>query len=63
MSPQRLKVPSGPALILYRIYWGKIPFQVSGLSSMPRTYHIWTIGCQMNEADSRRLAQQLEFVG
>ncbi len=30
---------------------------------MPRTYHIWTIGCQMNEADSRRLAQQLEFAG
>jgi tRNA-2-methylthio-N6-dimethylallyladenosine synthase len=29
----------------------------------PRTYHIWTIGCQMNEADSRRLAQQLEFAG
>ncbi|MBW7908181.1 MAG: tRNA (N6-isopentenyl adenosine(37)-C2)-methylthiotransferase MiaB [Kiritimatiellae bacterium] len=28
-----------------------------------KTYHIWTIGCQMNEADSRRLAQQLEFVG
>ena len=30
---------------------------------MSRTYHIWTTGCQMNEADSRRLAQQLEFVG
>jgi tRNA-2-methylthio-N6-dimethylallyladenosine synthase len=30
---------------------------------MSRTYHIWTIGCQMNEADSRRLAQQLEFAG
>ncbi len=30
---------------------------------MAGTYHIWTIGCQMNEADSRRLAQQLEFVG
>lgn len=28
-----------------------------------KTYHIWTIGCQMNEADSRRLAQQLEFAG
>jgi tRNA-2-methylthio-N6-dimethylallyladenosine synthase len=27
------------------------------------TYHIWTIGCQMNDADSRRLAQQLEFAG
>lgn len=30
---------------------------------MSRKYHIWTIGCQMNDADSRRLAQQLEFLG
>ncbi len=27
------------------------------------TYHIWTIGCQMNEADSRHLASQLEALG
>ncbi len=27
------------------------------------TYHIWTIGCQMNEADSRHLASQLESLG
>ncbi len=27
------------------------------------TYHIWTIGCQMNEADSRRLAARLERAG
>lgn len=26
-------------------------------------YHIWTIGCQMNEADSRHLATQLEGLG
>ncbi|HQQ05028.1 MAG TPA: tRNA (N6-isopentenyl adenosine(37)-C2)-methylthiotransferase MiaB [Kiritimatiellia bacterium] len=26
-------------------------------------YHIWTIGCQMNEADSRQLAAQLEAIG
>ncbi len=26
-------------------------------------YHIWTIGCQMNEADSRRLAAALEQLG
>jgi len=26
-------------------------------------YHIWTIGCQMNEADSRRLAAALEHLG
>ncbi|AKJ63731.1 (Dimethylallyl)adenosine tRNA methylthiotransferase MiaB [Kiritimatiella glycovorans] len=30
---------------------------------MPRTYHIWTIGCQMNEADSSRLASELERAG
>ena len=28
-----------------------------------RKYHIWTIGCQMNEADSRLLAAQLESLG
>jgi tRNA-2-methylthio-N6-dimethylallyladenosine synthase len=26
-------------------------------------YHVWTIGCQMNEADSRRLAASLEAMG
>ena len=26
-------------------------------------YHIWTIGCQMNEADSRHLSSQLESIG
>ena len=26
-------------------------------------YHIWTIGCQMNEADSRHLASRLEQAG
>ncbi|MFA6174773.1 MAG: MiaB/RimO family radical SAM methylthiotransferase, partial [Kiritimatiellales bacterium] len=30
---------------------------------MTGTYHIWTIGCQMNEADSRYLASQLEALG
>ena len=30
---------------------------------MNRTYHIWTIGCQMNEADTRHLAAQLEELG
>ena len=28
-----------------------------------RTYNIWTIGCQMNEADSRYLAARLESLG
>ncbi len=26
-------------------------------------YHIWTIGCQMNEADARRLADELDLIG
>jgi tRNA-2-methylthio-N6-dimethylallyladenosine synthase len=30
---------------------------------MSRTYNIWTIGCQMNEADSRHLGSQLEALG
>ncbi|MCF7849644.1 MAG: tRNA (N6-isopentenyl adenosine(37)-C2)-methylthiotransferase MiaB [Kiritimatiellales bacterium] len=30
---------------------------------MRKTYHIWTIGCQMNVADSRHLASQLESLG
>lgn len=30
---------------------------------MNRTYHIWTIGCQMNEADTRHLAARLEDLG
>lgn len=28
-----------------------------------KQYHLWTIGCQMNEADSRRLAAELESMG
>jgi len=28
-----------------------------------KTYNIWTIGCQMNEADSRHLGSQLESLG
>jgi tRNA-2-methylthio-N6-dimethylallyladenosine synthase len=30
---------------------------------LPVRYYIWTIGCQMNEADSRRLASALERLG
>ena len=30
---------------------------------MTGTYYIWTIGCQMNEADSRHLASQFEALG
>lgn len=32
-------------------------------NAAPRRYNIWTVGCQMNDADSRRMAQQLEFAG
>ena len=28
-----------------------------------RRYHIWTIGCQMNEADSGRVAAELDALG
>ncbi|MGC8781684.1 MAG: MiaB/RimO family radical SAM methylthiotransferase [Anaerolineae bacterium] len=28
-----------------------------------KTYHIWTIGCQMNEADSGRVAAELDALG
>ena len=27
------------------------------------TYHIWTIGCQMNKAESERLAARFEELG
>jgi len=30
---------------------------------MQRRYHIWTLGCQMNTADSQRLASELEKMG
>ncbi len=30
---------------------------------MSRSYNIWTIGCQMNDADSRHLSSQLEALG
>ena len=30
---------------------------------MTRRYHIWTIGCQMNEADSAHVAASLEALG
>ncbi len=34
-----------------------------GRSNAPRTYHIWTIGCQMNVADSNHVAAELEKIG
>ncbi len=37
--------------------------QKSTIGNSSQTYHIWTIGCQMNEADSRHLASQLEALG
>ncbi len=30
---------------------------------MPKTYFIWTIGCQMNSSDSQRVASELERLG
>ena len=46
-----------------------IPSANRGMRTMPQTqlepssYHIWTIGCQMNVADSERLAGALEGMG
>src|SRR5439155_25624978 len=34
-----------------------------GRHSLMTAFHIWTIGCQMNVADSRRLAESLEKYG
>ena len=31
--------------------------------NLGKKYHLWTMGCQMNEADSRHLASQLETIG
>jgi tRNA-2-methylthio-N6-dimethylallyladenosine synthase len=33
------------------------------LLASPKRYYIWTIGCQMNVADSQRLASELENLG
>src|SRR5688572_12011700 len=30
---------------------------------LPMQYHIWTLGCQMNETDTQRLASELERMG
>jgi len=35
----------------------------TGRESRVANYHIWTIGCQMNEADARRLGDELDLVG
>ena len=50
-------------------YWGDSPHAAAGPSPSPaappwpgtraRSFHIWTIGCQMNTADSESLARRL----
>src|SRR5947209_6160732 len=37
--------------------------QRTGTIIRMNTYHIWTLGCQMNAADSERLASALEQMG
>jgi len=39
------------------------PDRGRGVIILPMNYHIWTIGCQMNVADSQRLASALEQMG
>lgn len=33
------------------------------MTSTPRRYYLWNIGCQMNQADARRVAEELETRG
>ncbi len=33
------------------------------MNKLDKKYHIWTAGCQMNVADSRRLGSSLEHLG
>jgi len=35
----------------------------SGVGAAPSSYHVWTIGCQMNKADSERLESGLRQLG
>ena len=37
--------------------------RISGMRNRPKTYHIVTLGCQMNERDSELLAGMLEQMG
>ena len=40
----------------------RLPTSLSMNTSM-NTFHIWTVGCQMNQADSQRLGSALEQLG
>ncbi|MCL5027087.1 MAG: tRNA (N6-isopentenyl adenosine(37)-C2)-methylthiotransferase MiaB, partial [Chloroflexi bacterium] len=42
-----------------------IPASTRGVSvtTPPQTYYIWTVGCQMNKADSESFAAALEGLG
>jgi len=50
-----------------RYDWGTLELASEGfiilMQSLPKTYNIRTWGCQMNEADSQRLASELERFG
>lgn len=56
--PQLSMVP--PFASLFR---PRIIMTPSTADQKNRSYHIWTMGCQMNEADSRRVASELEHLG
>ncbi|MBI4337742.1 MAG: tRNA (N6-isopentenyl adenosine(37)-C2)-methylthiotransferase MiaB [Chloroflexi bacterium] len=56
MQPHELSFSRAPSL--------QVVTQVApGAAEQPRSYYIWTIGCQMNRADSERLASALEQLG
>ena len=40
-----------------------VELATDGTSNRARKYHIWTIGCQMNVADSNHVAAELEKIG
>ena len=41
----------------------RMPASAAGGAGPARAYHLWTIGCAMNEADSRRLSEGLREAG
>ena len=54
-------------MAIQELHWGTSITQQSettaGENGAPRNYFIWTVGCQMNTADSDRLASALQQMG
>lgn len=54
---------SGAAEETFEVATGNEPVLAGQNSAATRKYHIWTIGCQMNIADSNHVAAELEKMG